>query len=154
MFSRLYIYFMKIILYKGCYLFKLIPVLHLMVKAAAIILAYYRDFIQRFTDFAILSSNSLINKSELLPIILTSRLSWLRSKMNILLKIIWRVSDILNVVATGFSCVIKRNSNVQRWPSTIWFNWILAATSDKNTLRKGTIRSKTHFTILIKWGFL
>lgn len=75
MFSRLYIYFMKIILYKGCYLFKLIPVLHLMVKAAAIILAYYRDFIQRFTDFAILSSNSLINKSELLPIILTSRLS-------------------------------------------------------------------------------
>lgn len=75
MFSRLYFYFMKIILYKGCYPFKLIPVLHLMVKAAAIILAHYRDFIQRFTDFAILSSNSLINKSELLPIILTSRLS-------------------------------------------------------------------------------
>jgi hypothetical protein len=30
--------------------------------------------------------------------------------MNILLKIIWRVSDILNVVATVFSCVIKKNT--------------------------------------------
>ena len=75
MYGRLYFKITNFTLYRGCYPFKLIPVLHVMVKTSYIILAGHNDFIQHFTDFLILSSNSFINKSELSPIILTSRIS-------------------------------------------------------------------------------
>lgn len=147
---------MNFILYRGSYPFKLIPVpvLHLMVKAAGIILAGHSDFIQHFTDFAILSSNILINESELLPIILTSRPSWLRSKMNLLLIRNLRVSDILNCMLPVF---FMRNRQGITRSKTVINQLILLAldtTTDKNTVHSGTIISETNFTIWIKQGAL